>query len=151
MCNLTLVMDLVTGESAGANLKEHESEVKVAQSCPTLGNPMDYTVHGILQARILEWVAFPFSRGSSQPRDRTQVSCILYQLSHKVILLWAPASGTIITGFSSKLRLANSNQKSVSSPHCKGCLENQESQLHLNPNRGTHSKFQAPTSPQSMP
>ena len=50
-------------------------EVKVAQSCPTLCNPMDYTVHGILQARILEWVAFPFSRGSSQPRDRTQVSC----------------------------------------------------------------------------
>ena len=40
-----------------------------------LGNPMDYTVHGILQARILEWVAFPFSRGTSQPRDRTQVSC----------------------------------------------------------------------------
>ena len=37
---------------------------------------MDYTVHGILQARILEWVAFPFSRGSSQPRDRTQVSHI---------------------------------------------------------------------------
>ena len=44
-----------------------ESEkVKVAQSCPTLCDPMDYTVHGILQARILEWVAFPFSRGSSQ-------------------------------------------------------------------------------------
>ena len=37
---------------------------------------MDYTVLGILQARILEWVAFPFSRASSQPRDRTQVSCI---------------------------------------------------------------------------
>ena len=35
-----------------------------------------YTVHGIFQARILEWVAFPFSRGSSQPRDQTQVSCI---------------------------------------------------------------------------
>ena len=35
---------------------------------------MDYTVHEILQARILEWVAFPFSRGSSQPRDWTQVS-----------------------------------------------------------------------------
>ena len=34
---------------------------------------MDYIVHGILQARILEWVAFPFYRGSSQPRDRTQV------------------------------------------------------------------------------
>ena len=39
-------------------------------------NPMDYTVHGILQGRILEWVAFPFSRGSSKPRDQTQVSYI---------------------------------------------------------------------------
>ena len=48
--------------------------MKVAQSCPTLCDPLDYTVHGILQARILEWVAFPFSRRSSQPRDRTQVS-----------------------------------------------------------------------------
>ena len=38
--------------------------------------PKDYTVHGILQARILEWVAFPFSRGSSQARDRTQASHI---------------------------------------------------------------------------
>ena len=37
---------------------------------------MDYTVHGILQAGILEWVAFPFSRGSSQSRDQTQVSRI---------------------------------------------------------------------------
>ena len=63
------------------------SEVKVAQSCPTFCDPMDYTVHGILQARILEWIAFPFSWGSSQPRDRTQglphYGQILYQLSHK--------------------------------------------------------------------
>ena len=44
------------------------------QRNPTLWDPMDYTVHGILQARILEWVAVPFFRGSSQPRDRTQVS-----------------------------------------------------------------------------
>ena len=51
-------------------------KVKVAQSCLTLCNPMDYTVHGILQARILEWVNFPFSGGSSKPRDRIQVSCI---------------------------------------------------------------------------
>ena len=50
------------------------AKVKVAQSCPTLCDPMDYTVHGILQARILEWEAFPFSRESSQPRDQTQVS-----------------------------------------------------------------------------
>jgi len=48
--------------------------------------PLAYTVDGILQARILEWIAFPFSRGSSQPRDQTQVSHIagrFYQLSHK--------------------------------------------------------------------
>ena len=50
--------------------------MKVTQSCPSLWYPMDYTVHGILQARILEWVAFPFSRESSQSRDRTQVSYI---------------------------------------------------------------------------
>ena len=37
---------------------------------------MNYTAHGILQARILEWVAFPFSRGYTQPRNQTQVSCI---------------------------------------------------------------------------
>ena len=49
---------------------------KATQLCSTLYNSMDYTVQGILQARILEWVAFCFSRGSSQPRDRNQVSCI---------------------------------------------------------------------------
>ena len=53
-----------------------EVKAKVSQLCPTLRHPMDCTVHGILQARILEWVAVPFSRGSSQPRDRTQVSHI---------------------------------------------------------------------------
>ena len=56
-------------------------KVKVAKSCPTLFNPVDYSlpgssVHGILQARILEWVAIPFSKESSQPRDQTWVSCI---------------------------------------------------------------------------
>ena len=51
-------------------------KVKVTWLCPTLCDPMDYTVRGILQARILEWIAFPFSRGSSQPRDQTQVSRI---------------------------------------------------------------------------
>ena len=50
--------------------------VKVTQLCPILCDPMDYLVHGILQARILKWVAVPFSRESSQPRDQTQVSCI---------------------------------------------------------------------------
>ena len=55
--------------------------VLVTQPCPTLCNPVDcslpdFSVHGILQARILKWIAIPFSRGTSQPRDRTLVSCI---------------------------------------------------------------------------
>ena len=54
---------------------------EVTQSCPTLCDPMDCSLpgsslHGILQARVLEWVATSFSRGSSQPRDRTQISHI---------------------------------------------------------------------------
>ena len=52
-------------------------KVKVSQLCLTLCNPMEHTVHGVLQARILEWVAVPFSSGSSQPRDGTQVFCIV--------------------------------------------------------------------------
>ena len=51
-------------------------EVEVVQSCLSLCNSMDYTVHGILQARILEWVDFPFSRGSSHLRDWARVSRI---------------------------------------------------------------------------
>ena len=61
-------------------------KVKVAQSSLTLCDPVDDTVHGILQARILEWIAFPFSRGSSQPRDQNPglLHCrILYHMSHK--------------------------------------------------------------------
>ena len=46
-----------------------QMKVKVTQSCPALGNPTDYIVHGILQTRTLEWVAGPFFKGSSQPRD----------------------------------------------------------------------------------
>ena len=46
-------------------------KVKVAQSCPTFCDPMDYTVHEIFQARILEWVALPFPKRSSQPRTPT--------------------------------------------------------------------------------
>ena len=71
----------------------------VAQLCSTLCDPMDYSspgssVHGILQARILEWVAMPFSRGSIQPRDGTQVShiagrffIILYHSYHSLPFL----------------------------------------------------------------
>ena len=70
----------------GLNYKQTWNEVKVTQSCATLCDPMDYTVHGILQARILVWVAFPFSRGSFQPRSLNpglpHCRRILYQLSH---------------------------------------------------------------------
>ena len=63
---------------------------EIAQSCPTLCDPVDYrppasSVHGISQARILEWGAISFSRGSSWPRDRTWVSCIAGRLFN----LWA--------------------------------------------------------------
>ena len=63
---------------------------KVAQLCPTLCDPMDCslpgsTLHGILQARVLEWVAISFSRGSSQPRDQTQVS----RIPGRCFNLWA--------------------------------------------------------------
>ena len=72
-------------------IKDHELEktwiclvkVKVAQSCPTLCNP--YTVHGILQARILEWVAFPFSRGSSQSRDQQSNKTILFYFTQNSV------------------------------------------------------------------
>ena len=62
-----------------------ESESEVAQSCPTLCDPMDCSLpgsslHGILQATVLEWVATSSSRGSSQPRGRTQVSRIVGKL-----------------------------------------------------------------------
>ena len=64
--------------------------VLVAQSCPILCDPMDCnlpdsSVHGILQARILEWVAISYSRESSWPRNRTHISCIVGRL----FIIWA--------------------------------------------------------------
>ena len=56
-------------DSKDLQLILQHNKVKDAQSCLTLCNPMDCTVHGILQARILQRVAIPFSRGSSQPED----------------------------------------------------------------------------------
>ena len=65
------------GDNRVTTLKKSE----VAQSCPILCDPMDYSppgssIHGIFQARVLEWVVIFFSRGSSWPRDQTWVSCI---------------------------------------------------------------------------
>ena len=69
-------------------------KVKISQSCLTLCDPMDYTVHGILQARILEWVAIPVSRGSSQPGDWTQVSHIV----GKFFTSWATEKPLVAPG-----------------------------------------------------
>ena len=71
-------------------LKVSVSHAVMSDSC----NPMDCSlpgcsVHGILQAKILEWVTFPFSRGSSQPRGQTQVSCI----AGKFFTIWATREG----------------------------------------------------------
>ena len=76
----------MSGKKEGIYKKEEEDgsavievgavKVKVAQSCLTLCDPVACAGHGILQARMLEWVAFLFSSGSSQPRDRTQVALI---------------------------------------------------------------------------
>ena len=76
----TIIQSMLARHSLICRSSLHPSVLCLAsQSCPTLCDPMDCSppdsyVHGILQARILEWVAMPSSRGSSQPRDRTQVS-----------------------------------------------------------------------------
>ena len=71
---------------------------EVAQSCPTLCDPMDCSlpgssVHWILQARILEWVAISFAREYSWPRDRTQVSCI----AGRCFTVWATRERSVQT------------------------------------------------------
>ena len=82
LINLPLISD--TRENADVN-------VLVAQWCPTLCDPTDYnppgsSVHGTLQARLLEWVVISFSRGSSPPGNQTRVSCFvggLYHVNHQ--------------------------------------------------------------------
>ena len=71
-----LLIPEYSGSSKGQRVPDRS---KTAQRKPLVKcflTPMDYTVHGILPARILEWVASPFSRGSSQLKDQTHVSCI---------------------------------------------------------------------------
>ena len=77
-----------------------KAQVLVDQSCLTICNPMNCSppgssVHGILQARILEWVAIPFSRGSSQTRDQTQVCCI----AGRFFTIWATREDHLICPF----------------------------------------------------
>ena len=80
--------------------------MRVAQSCPTLREPRDYIVPGIVQTRMLEWVAFPSSSGSSQPRDRTQVSCIAGGFSG-FFTSWATRGKGLRCGMVSFHRLMN--------------------------------------------
>ena len=70
--------------------------MKVSQSRLILCDPVDYTVHEILQARILEWVAVPFSRGSSQPRDQTQVS----HIAGIFFISWATREALVLSNLS---------------------------------------------------
>ena len=72
-------------------------------SCPALWDPMYYTVHGILQARILEWVAFPFSRVHSQPRDQTQVSQVS-RIAGRFFTSWATGKPKDTEGHSLSFR-----------------------------------------------
>ena len=72
-----------------SNNLRYADESEVTQSCLILGNSMDCSltgssIHEIFQLRLLEWVAISFSRGSSQPRDRIQVSCIVRQTLYRL-------------------------------------------------------------------
>ena len=87
-----------------ARLLERKSESGVSQSCATLCNPMDCSplgclVHGILQARILEWIAISFSKGSSQPRDWTWFSHIVGRWKGKFPLFQVTATGVVGVGW----------------------------------------------------
>ena len=85
------------GKSALGGSELHITRVKwseVKWKSLSLCVLMDYIVHAVLQARILEWVAFPFSRGSSQPRDRTQVS----YTESSFFTNWATRAGNSLDG-----------------------------------------------------
>ena len=73
--------------------------MKVAQLCPALCKPTDYTVRGILQARILKWVSFPFSKGSSRLRNRTGVSCITSRFFPSWVTREAPLLSISVSNF----------------------------------------------------
>ena len=90
----------------------HVYSMSVAQSYPTLCDPMDCSppgssVHGILQARVLKWVAIPFSRESSQPRDWIQVSC----LAGRFFTIWATREAHVYTSVYKKHALKTDKQK----------------------------------------
>ena len=82
----------------------HESESEVIQSCLTFCDPMDYSppvssIHGNFQARILEWVAISFSKGSSQPRGRTLVS----HIAGRLFIIWATRESRSLVAYGWKI------------------------------------------------
>ena len=97
---------------------------EVPQSCPTLCDPMDWcsppgsSIHGILQARILEWVAISLSRGSSQPRDRTQVSCIV----GRRFTVWATREAVYSIGIYSEYLIITYNGKESEKEYRNICI-----------------------------
>ena len=113
-----------------AALGEHGTRLELAllalvpQSCLTLCNPMDCSppgssVHGILQARILEWAAIPFSRGSSRPMNPSLLHCrrILSHLSHQGS--WPPWPFSCTSKFKSECPLTQHQ-------HLHGCISHQQ-------------------------
>ena len=115
-----------------------DSEGEVTQSCPTLCDPMNCSlpgssIHGILQARVLEWVAISFSRGSSRPRDRTWVSCIV----GRCFTIWATREVSAVATFNQLFSSVVSQDSNIYNHRgtCKKCkflspiwdLQNQKS------------------------
>ena len=97
---LLLFMFWAFDHEAGKSSAPLKVKELVAQSCPTLGDPMDCSppgtsVHGTLQARMLQWVAMSSSRGSSRLRDQTQVS----RIAGRFFTVWAPREAPIHSGF----------------------------------------------------
>ena len=115
----------------------------VFHSDPMLCDPMDYnlpgsSVHGILQTRILEWVAIPFSRGSSRPRNGTQVSCI----TGRFISVWATREAWLYKG-NRKIQIFDRNL-----PHLKFCQfkkiflkKHKNSQTNMSVDQAWHINF----------
>ena len=96
----------------------HLYSVQVIQSCLTLCNRTDYTVHGILQARILESVTIPFSRGSSQPRNQTQVS----RIAGRFFTNWEKSKNTGVGSLSLLMQNLLTQESNQGLLHCRRIL-----------------------------
>ena len=116
------ILPAVRGAQSGVCLSRTLLQMceSVAQSCLTLCDPTAYTVHAILQAKILEWVTFSFARGSSQPRYRTQVS----HIAGGFYTSWATRKpkNTGVGSLSLLQRIFPTEESNRSLPHCRRIL-----------------------------